>query len=93
MNPADVRHQNTVDSEVQQKSHVCFVFFSCSVNLLSESMTLSSSDDLALPEWLSVGESVQVKPGYSPGVVAFVGNTQFSPGTWVGVELDAPTGQ
>jgi kinesin family protein 13 len=56
-------------------------------------MTLSSSDDLALPEWLSVGESVQVKPGYSPGVVAFVGNTQFSPGTWVGVELDAPTGQ
>jgi len=46
-----------------------------------------------LPAWLRVGESVHVRPGYSSGCVAFVGRTEFAAGVWIGVELDAPTGE
>ncbi|XP_047520738.1 kinesin-like protein KIF13B isoform X4 [Pieris napi] len=47
----------------------------------------------AVPEWMCVGESVQLRLSSSTGVVAYVGPTHFAPGTWVGVELDAPTGK
>lgn len=48
--------------------------------------------DTPLPDWVVVGESVQIRPYNSSGVVAYVGPTEFSTGTWIGVELDAPTG-
>ncbi|XP_045446228.1 kinesin-like protein KIF13B [Melitaea cinxia] len=47
----------------------------------------------AAPEWLCVGESVQLRLSSSTGVVAYAGPTHFAPGLWVGVELDAPTGK
>ncbi|XP_045495500.1 kinesin-like protein KIF13A isoform X4 [Colias croceus] len=47
----------------------------------------------ALPEWMAVGESVQLRLSSSTGVVAYIGPTHFANGTWVGVELDAPTGK
>ncbi|XP_052757774.1 kinesin-like protein KIF13B isoform X2 [Galleria mellonella] len=47
----------------------------------------------AVPEWLCVGESVQLRLSSSTGVVAYVGPTHFAAGTWVGVALDAPTGK
>ncbi|XP_039753302.1 kinesin-like protein KIF13B isoform X3 [Pararge aegeria] len=46
-----------------------------------------------IPEWLTVGESVQLRLSSSTGVVAYIGPTHFAPGIWVGVELDAPTGK
>ena len=47
----------------------------------------------SLPDWLVVGESVQVRPSNLSGVVCFVGPTQFAPGLWVGVELDTSRGK
>lgn len=45
-----------------------------------------------LPDWVIVGESVLVRPYSYSGVIAYVGPTEFATGTWIGVELDAPTG-
>lgn len=52
----------------------------------------SSRIEAPLPEWVVVGESVMVRPYSYTGIIAYVGPTEFAPGTWIGVELDAPTG-
>ncbi|KAG7205851.1 hypothetical protein KM043_007787 [Ampulex compressa] len=49
--------------------------------------------ETSLPEWVVVGESVLVRPYSYSGVIAYVGPTEFASGTWIGVELDAPTGK
>lgn len=46
-----------------------------------------------LPDWVVIGESVMVRPYSYCGVIAYVGPTEFATGTWIGVELDAPTGR
>lgn len=46
-----------------------------------------------LPEWMTVGESVRISPDSKLGVIAFIGETEFSAGIWVGVVLDSPTGK
>jgi len=46
-----------------------------------------------IPDWLLVGESVQVRPSNNTGVVAYLGRTEFASGTWVGVELDTHQGK
>lgn len=45
-----------------------------------------------LPDWVVVGESVLIRPYSYSGVIAYVGPTDFASGNWIGVELDAPTG-
>ncbi|XP_072940106.1 kinesin-like protein KIF13A isoform X5 [Epargyreus clarus] len=52
-----------------------------------------AEDWSSLPEWMCVGESVQLRLSSSTGVVAYVGPAHFAHGLWVGVELDAPTGK
>lgn len=45
-----------------------------------------------MPDWITVGEKVLVRPYSLPGIVAFIGETQFAPGSWVGVALQSATG-
>ncbi|KAI5645014.1 CAP-Gly domain-containing protein [Phthorimaea operculella] len=52
-----------------------------------------STKQISVPEWMTLGESVQLRLMNSTGVVAYVGPTHFAAGPWVGVELDAPTGK
>lgn len=46
-----------------------------------------------LPDWCEVGESIQIRPYNYSGVIAYIGHTDFAPGTWIGVELDVPMGK
>lgn len=48
---------------------------------------------LDLPEWLVCGESVILRQSNYSGIIAFIGSTEFAPGLWIGVELDAPLGK
>ncbi|KAK0163260.1 hypothetical protein PV327_006961 [Microctonus hyperodae] len=49
--------------------------------------------EVPLPDWVVIGESVMVRPHSYCGVIAYIGPTEFASGTWIGVELDAPTGK
>ncbi|XP_050554864.1 kinesin-like protein KIF13B isoform X18 [Spodoptera frugiperda] len=52
-----------------------------------------SSECPVLQPWMCVGESVQLRLSSSTGVIAYAGPTHFAGGTWIGIELDAPTGK
>lgn len=45
-----------------------------------------------MPDWIVIGESVLIRPYNTSGVISFIGSTNFAGGIWIGVELDAPTG-
>ncbi|NXP23408.1 KI13B protein, partial [Scytalopus superciliaris] len=51
-----------------------------------------SEDTNEVPEWLKEGEYVTVGTNKT-GIVRYVGPTDFQEGTWVGVELDLPSGK
>jgi len=50
-------------------------------------------DKTTLPEWIKVGESIQIRPSNNSGVIAYIGSTEFASGLWVGVELDTSQGK
>ncbi|KAJ8964376.1 hypothetical protein NQ317_003093 [Molorchus minor] len=54
---------------------------------------LTKVNDVPVPDWVVLGESVLIRPYNSSGVVAYIGETEFASGTWIGVELDAPKGK
>nr|XP_045360872.1 kinesin-like protein KIF13B [Camelus bactrianus] len=51
-----------------------------------------SEEASEVPEWLKEGEYVTVGTNKT-GIVRYVGPTNFQEGTWVGVELDLPSGE
>ncbi|XP_060610644.2 kinesin-like protein KIF13B isoform X2 [Anolis sagrei] len=51
-----------------------------------------SEEGNEIPDWLKEGEYVTVGTNKS-GTVRYVGPTDFQEGTWVGVELDLPSGK
>ena len=51
-----------------------------------------SEEASEVPEWLKEGEYVTVGTNKT-GIVRYVGPTDFQEGTWVGVELDLPSGE
>uniref|UniRef100_A0A8C3NAB6 Uncharacterized protein n=1 Tax=Geospiza parvula TaxID=87175 RepID=A0A8C3NAB6_GEOPR len=54
---------------------------------------ISDSEDAnEIPEWLKEGEYVTVGANKT-GTVRYIGPTDFQEGTWVGVELDLPSGK
>ena len=50
-------------------------------------------DKTALPEWIKIGESIQIRPSNNSGTIAYIGSTEFASGLWVGVELDTSQGK
>lgn len=59
-----------------------------------EKLEVSSDSEEAseVPEWLREGEHVIVGTS-KVGIVRYIGPTDFQEGTWVGVELDSPSGK
>lgn len=59
-----------------------------------EKLEVSSDSEEAseVPEWLREGEHVTVGTN-KVGIVRYIGPTDFQEGTWVGVELDSPSGE
>lgn len=59
-----------------------------------EKLEVSSDSEEAseVPEWLREGEYVTVGAN-KVGIVRYIGPTDFQEGTWIGVELDLPSGK
>uniref|UniRef100_A0A5F8GV75 Kinesin family member 13B n=1 Tax=Monodelphis domestica TaxID=13616 RepID=A0A5F8GV75_MONDO len=55
-------------------------------------MTSDSEEADEVPEWLKEGEYVTVGTNKT-GIVRYIGPTDFQEGTWIGVELDLPSGK
>uniref|UniRef100_A0A8D0L322 Kinesin family member 13B n=1 Tax=Sphenodon punctatus TaxID=8508 RepID=A0A8D0L322_SPHPU len=55
-------------------------------------VTSDSEEANEIPDWLKEGEYVTVGTNKT-GTVRYVGPTDFQEGTWVGVELDLPSGK
>ncbi|XP_037945299.1 kinesin-like protein KIF13B isoform X2 [Teleopsis dalmanni] len=64
--------------------------------LMTNSMEIEDEHkliEISLPDWVVVGESVLIRPYNTSGIISYIGTTHFQAGTWIGVELDAPTGK
>ncbi|XP_054266606.1 kinesin-like protein KIF13A isoform X4 [Macrosteles quadrilineatus] len=79
---AALKLQQSVNGELSSDTHT-----------EDESELKITTREEPIPEWVTTGESVLIRPSNTSGVIAFVGPTQFAPGTWIGVDLDAPMGK
>ncbi|XP_078332068.1 kinesin-like protein KIF13A isoform X4 [Crassostrea virginica] len=69
---------------------------SASVCSFGSRADLDRLQEVPVPSWVQIGESVIIQSSRgSPktGVVKFVGSVEFASGPWVGVELDLPEGK
>ncbi|XP_051016659.1 kinesin-like protein KIF13B [Acomys russatus] len=55
-------------------------------------VTSDSEEASEVPDWLREGEYVLVGTNKT-GIVRYIGPTDFQEGTWIGVELDLPSGK
>lgn len=60
------------------------------VDYVRDEIKLTKNDQ---HHWMSVGEHVKVFPDLKTGVIAYIGETEFSPGLWFGIILDSPNGK
>ncbi|XP_058526069.1 kinesin-like protein KIF13B isoform X3 [Ochotona princeps] len=60
--------------------------------LAKPDMASDSEEAIEVPEWLKEGEYVTVGTN-KMGIVRYIGPTDFQEGTWIGVELDLPSGK
>lgn len=81
-----VSHEDIVDEENNSSRMMS------DSDVMENSFSAPSKHD-NIPDWVLVGESVQIRPYNTSGVIAFIGDTHFQGGTWIGVELDTPTGK
>uniref|UniRef100_A0A663MIZ6 Kinesin family member 13B n=1 Tax=Athene cunicularia TaxID=194338 RepID=A0A663MIZ6_ATHCN len=58
----------------------------------TDPMSSLNTEEHEIPEWLKEGEYVTVGAN-KMGTVRYIGPTDFQEGTWVGVELDLPSGK
>lgn len=68
---------------------VFFAYCNCTATFtfpLDSSVVLTEDTDSFI-----IGQRVWVG-GTKPGVIAFIGETQFAPGEWAGIVLDQPIG-
>lgn len=63
-----------------------YIFFWNGTGPEPEESIVISEDDF------KIGDRVWVS-GSKPGIIAFIGETQFAPGEWAGVVLDDPVGK
>lgn len=75
--------------ESDQSSHT----FNNKQAVMDSSFSSTSIKQEMMPDWVVVGESVLIRPYNTSGVIAFIGPTHFQGGTWIGIELDTPTGK
>uniref|UniRef100_A0A1Q3FPE7 Putative kinesin-like protein n=1 Tax=Culex tarsalis TaxID=7177 RepID=A0A1Q3FPE7_CULTA len=98
MDESHVSSSTTDDSHHQHEDEVVVDEENNSSKLLQDSDVMENSFSTPskhenIPDWVVVGESVQIRPYNTSGVISFVGGTHFQGGTWIGVELDTPTGK
>uniref|UniRef100_A0A182WIL3 Kinesin motor domain-containing protein n=1 Tax=Anopheles minimus TaxID=112268 RepID=A0A182WIL3_9DIPT len=64
-----------------------------SSDVMESSFSSTPGKQELFPDWVAIGESVLIRPYNTSGVIAFIGATHFQGGTWIGVDLDTPTGK
>uniref|UniRef100_A0A674JX42 Kinesin family member 13B n=1 Tax=Terrapene triunguis TaxID=2587831 RepID=A0A674JX42_9SAUR len=76
------------------KSFTCMLGGDSGCSSTDEKLEAASDSEDAneIPEWLKEGEYVTVGTNKT-GTIRYVGPTDFQEGTWVGVELDLPSGK